>query len=448
MKRFVIAGFGMILLLFACTSDELNNPLDDTLRATLDRTSPTGSFEHYILPDTDAYSSIPQDKDHNPLFREKVELGKMLFFETGLALSPIHEEGKGTYSCASCHIPEAGFMPGRVQGIADGGIGIGTNGENRGKSQHYNEDELDVQGARPLSLLNVAFVDNTSWSGQFGANGVNEGTELYWDNDPVTEVNHFGFHGLESQNIEGLHLHRMVVVKEVLDAYGYTPLFDAAFPDFPPEERYSEITASFAISAYLRTIFTNDAPFQKWLKGDKYAMNDAQKRGARLFFSKAGCYNCHNGTSLNNAEEFHAIGVKDLYQGDGAFNTGATDKSNFGRGGFTGKTDDMFKFKVPQLYNMHASPFYFHGSSKRSLREVVEYFNAAVPENPNVPDERISAYFRPLNLTDAEMDDLVKFLEEGLYDRHVSSKYMPTEILSGNCFPNNDLLSRIELGCE
>ncbi|MCR9287177.1 MAG: c-type cytochrome [Bacteroidetes bacterium] len=446
MKRYVIAALGMILLLFACTSDELSNPLDDTLKATLDRTSPTGSLDGYILPDNDAYSSIPQDPQ-NPLFKEKVELGKMLFFETGLALSPIHEEGKGTYSCASCHIPSAGFMPGRVQGIADGGIGIGDHGENRGKSEHYKENELDVQGARPLSLLNVAFVENTSWSGQFGSNGANEGTELYWDNDPATEVNHYGFFGLESQNIEGLILHRMVVRKEVLDAYGYTPLFDSAFPDFPEEERYSEITASFAISAYLRTLFTTEAPFQKWLKGDKYAMNDAQKRGARLFFSKAGCYNCHNGPSLNNSENFYALGVKDLYQGEGAFNTDETDKRNFGRGGFTGQAEDMFKFKVPQLYNMHASPFYFHGSSKRSLKEVVEYFNTGIPENPNVPQENIAAFFRPLNLTDEEIDDLVKFLAEGLYDRNVD-RYAPEEVLSGNCFPNNDLLSRIESGCE
>lgn len=446
MKRFVTTAFGLALLFFACTSDELNNPLDDTLLAALERTSPTGSHEWYILPESDDYASIPQDP-HNPLFKEKVELGKMLFFETGLALNPIHEQGKGTYSCASCHIPEKGFMPGRVQGIADGGVGFGSGGENRGKSEHYNENELDVQGARALNLLNVAFVKNTFWNGQFGANGVNVGTELYWDNDPNTEVNHLGFFGLESQNIEGFDLHRMVTNKEVFDAYGYTPMFDAAFPEFPEEERYSKITASFAISAYLRTLFTNEAPFQKWLKGDKEAMTDAQKRGAKLFFGKAGCYNCHNGPSLNNPDKFYAIGVNDLYQCEGAFNTDETDKRNFGRGGFTGQPEDMFKFKVPQLYNMHASPFYFHGSSKRSLREVVEYFNEAIPENPNVPKENIAPFFRPLYLTEDEIDDLVKFLEGGLYDHNIS-RYVPNAVLSGNCFPNNDLLSRIEIGCE
>lgn len=446
MKRFVTIGFGLVLTVFACTSGELNNPLDDTLKGVLDRTSPTGSYEGYILPQSDAFSSIPQDP-HNVLFKEKVELGKMLFYETGLALAPIHEQGKGTYSCASCHVPSSGFMPGRVQGIADGGIGFGDEGENRGKSEHYNEHELDVQGARPLNLLNVAFVKNTSWSGQFGANGPNEGTEEYWDNDPATHINYEGYFGLESQNIEGLALHRMVVNKEILDAYGYTEMFDEAFPDLDEEERYSDVGASFAISAYLRTLFTDEAPFQKWLKGDEFAMTEQQKHGAKLFFSKAGCYNCHNGPALNNADEFHAIGVNDLYQCGEAFNTDETDKRNFGRGGFTLQPEDMFKFKVPQLYNMHASPFYFHGSSKRSLREVVEYFNEAIPENPNVPEEQISAYFRPLYLSEKEIDDLVEFLEEALYDKNVT-RYVPDAVLSGNCFPNNDLLSRIELGCE
>jgi len=32
---------------------------------------------------------------------------------------------------------------------------------------------LDVQGVRPLSVLNVAYVENTTWNGRFGGGGVN-----------------------------------------------------------------------------------------------------------------------------------------------------------------------------------------------------------------------------------------------------------------------------------
>ena len=96
---------------------------------------------------------------------------------------------------------------------------------------------------------------------------------------------------------------------------------------------------------------------------------------------------------------------------------------------------------------MKDSPFYFHGSSHHSLRAVVEYFNKGIPDNPNVPKENISPYFHPLNLTDQEMDDLVQFLSHGLYDPNLE-RFMPEEVLSGNCFPNNDPLSRAHLGCE
>ena len=433
---------GVAVMAASCSSDELPNPLDIQLENRLRQISSAGDIRDFILPESDDLQAIPQGVG-NPLTPEKIELGKLLFYETGLAEDAIYEEGKGTYSCSSCHLPTAGFMPGRIQGIADGGVGFGQNGESRSRMNNYEESEMDVQGARPLSLLNVAFVTNTSWSGKFGANYVNENTEEFWKED--AEVNHLGLDGLEAQNIEGTKVHRMRLTKGWLDTLGYLPMFDAAFPDFPESERYNRLTASFAISAYLRTLFPNQAPFQRWLKGEDDAMDDSQKRGAMLFFSKAGCYRCHQGGALNSVE-FHAIGVLDLYE-TGGFNTGPDDIRNFGRGGFTGLQEDMFKFKVPSIYNMKDSPFYFHGSSHHSLHSVVEYFNEGIPDNTDVPEENISPYFHPLNLSEKEVDDLAHFLAHGLYDSNLE-RYVPEEILSGNCFPNNDPLSRAHLGCE
>ena len=107
----------------------------------------------------------------------------------------------------------------------------------------------------------------------------------------------------------------------------------------------------------------------------------------------------------------------------------------------------MFKFKVPQVYNTKDMPFYFHGSSKTDLREVVEYFNAGIPENDRVPAANISDFFHPLNLTDTEVNELTEFLAEGLYDANLS-RYVPESVLSGNCFPNNDPQSQADMGCE
>ena len=106
-------------------------------------------------------------------------------------------------------------------------------------------------------------------------------------------------------------------------------------------------------------------------------MTDQEKRGALLFFSKGRCSNCHNGPSLSKME-FHALGMKDLIDcPEETFKTPADDPAYLGRGGFTGEEADMYKFKVPQLYNLVDSPFFGHGSSMRSVKEVIEYKNNA-----------------------------------------------------------------------
>ena len=175
-------------------------------------------------------------------------------------------------------------------------------------------------------------------------------------------------------------------------------------------------------------------------------MTEQQKHGAVLFHSKAGCYRCHKGPALN-AMEFHALGVRDLYENPAAFATDENDKRNLGRGGFTGREEDMYKFKVPQIYNMKDSPFYFHGSSKRSLWGLVEYFNNGIAENPTVPEEQVSPFFHPLNMSTTEIAALVAFLEDGLRDPNLD-RYVPEAVLSGNCFPNNDSSSQEDLGCN
>ncbi len=446
MKRIGTTLIAIAFLLSACTVDETINPLDGELVRTLERLSPTGTVDHFILPQADDYTAIPQDPA-NPLTADKVFLGRMLFYETALARDAAKAAGVGTYSCSTCHIPEAGFMPGRSQGIADGGIGFGFNGESRTKVNVYDETEMDVQGARALSLLNVAFVENTTWSGKFGSRGNNAEFEaIFGVTDPMTEINHLGLKGLETQNLEGFKLHRMSLDEYILDTLGYRKYFDAAFPEMEEEERYGDLGLSFAVSAYLRTLLTTEAPFQKWMKGDYNAMTEVEKSGAILFYGKAGCYRCHIGPALN-ANEFYALGVKDLYQSYGNFNTGPDDIRNLGRGGFTGREEDMFEFKVPGIYNMGDSRFYFHGSSHYSLRSVVEYFNEGLPENPNVPPGQIAPHLQPLDLNEGEIRDLVQFLETGLRDPDLL-RYVPEQTLSGNCFPNNDSQSRQDMGCQ
>lgn len=104
------------------------------------------------------------------------------------------------------------------------------------------------------------------------------------------------------------------------------------------------------------------------------------------------------------------MGVKDLFE-NGGLKTDINDLRNKGRGGFTNKAEDFYKFRVPQLYNLGDGGPYFHGSSKQTLKEVVEYFNDAVPENGRVPASQLSPFFKPLNLSEVEKEQLVAFLK-------------------------------------
>ena len=437
---------GLIVVLNACTKDRMPTlvELDNQLENSIQGKSHNGTLDFYVLPNENDLHLIPQDPK-NPLTPQKVELGKLMFHDTGLGQDPMKEAGRGTYSCASCHVSEAGFRPGNFQGIADGGVNFGIGGEDRVKNTLYSDDELDVQSARPLSMVNVAYVSNTFWNGQFGGGNVNEGTEDVWDLRDDTELNHLGFEGIETQNMDGLIAHRITINKELLDEYGYTFLFDQVFADVPVEERYTITTASLAFSAYIRTILANRAPFQDWLKGDREALGYEEKKGAILFFEKAQCIQCHYNQNLGSSE-FHALGVTDMDQIP-SYNTSPDDRRNLGRGGFTLQPEDNYRFKVPGIYNLQGANFYFHGASKTSIRDLVEYKNAAQSENSRVPQDLISSKFKPIGLTEEEKNHLIAFLENGLQDPDLK-RYVPTSVLSGNCFPNADEASQLDLGCN
>ncbi|MBK8700239.1 MAG: hypothetical protein IPN29_12200 [Saprospiraceae bacterium] len=245
-------------------------------------------------------------------------------------------EQSETYSCSICHIPEKSFTPGRFQGIADGGMGFGHLGEGRLKNSSYESSQVDAQGARPLPTINHACVRNALWSGAFGSFAMNTDTREIWGKaDPLTDINLKNLEGLEANNHRALIVHRQEIKKELLDYLGYSMMFDEAFPEIDPKERYTLQTGANAIAAYFRTIFTNQAPFQLWLKGNKDAMTEQQKRGAELFFGKAGCVNCHNSASLNG-QRFAAVGVKDL------------DMNGY----------EVFK---PMMAGLRVVPFYFKG---------------------------------------------------------------------------------------
>ena len=401
----------------------------------------------YRMPDSNHFDSIPQDPQ-NPLTADKVALGQLLFHESRLGINNLSLLGLQTYSCATCHHAEAGFQSGLAQGIGEGGIGFGNYGEGRITNPLYDAGLIDVGNIRTPSAMNTAYSEVMMWNGQFGATGPNATTQSSWTSGTPKYNNYLGYQGLETTGLAAEARHRLAPDTAWLASVPeYKNLFDLAFPDLPDTARITNLTVSLALAAYQRTLLPNQSPFQLWLRGNNKAMNKDETDGKTLFFGKAKCATCHNSPGLS-AATFYALGMDDLTNGiNGVFNVAPNAVEHKGRGGFTNKGKDMYKFKTPQLYNLKDVKFLGHGSSFTSVSDLIHYINNAIPQNSNVPLSQLAKQFQPLNLTEDEMSKLVKFVEDALYDPNLV-RYVPASLPSGDCIPNNDLKSKLERGCN
>jgi cytochrome c peroxidase len=475
----------LLLLLVGCSDRDAPNPLDplgdadnrfeipldpegdehalnQALRRLLQSKSQGQGLSFYMLPDmrppgfaatTDLdFTALPADPN-NALNFGKFVAGMYLFLETGLAVDNVRPEGSETYSCGSCHPIQASFYSNTAQGIGEGGSGFGVAGEGRIVNPAYDyvgENVPDITDIRVPTVVNSAYQEVVMWDGKFGSTGPNVGTEAQWTPGTPLEANNLGMQGLESQAFAAISVHRFSedgILGDFPTLGQYVGQFFQAFGT----ATFNRLNIAKAIAGFERTIVTSEAPFQKWLRGHNDAMTYEEKRGAMLFFGKAGCNTCHTGPALNSMT-FHAMGFNDL---DGSWNAGAVDLTRFGgtiapnvrrgRGGFTGVSADDYKFKTPQLYNLKQNTFFGHGSSFSTVREVIEYKNVGTKQNPLVPDIQIAAEFKPLGLSEQDITFLSAFIEDALFDPTLAARYTPNLMPSNNCFPNQDAQSLIDL---
>jgi hypothetical protein len=215
-----------------------------------------------------------------------------------------------------------------------------------------------------------------------------------------------------------------------------------------------------AQATFLRTVVTRNTPFDRFLAGDNDALTPAQRRGASLFFTPAaggtggaGCFSCHSGPMLNKQpndpdvtgigafveENFFNIGIGDHpVQALNALARGHLHPTKLGADGFpyhaedigrqeiTHDTNDAFKFRALTLRQLKDGRNFFHNASFIQVRDVVEYFNAGVPQDPTAgaaatlsarfTNPRGPGYPRGLGLAEQQVDDLTDFLENALYD--------------------------------
>jgi len=208
----------------------------------------------------------------------------------------------------------------------------------------------------------------------------------------------------------------------------------------------NNLTILRATATFMRTIVTRNTPFDRFLAGENGALTIGQRRGAKLFFTSAidggaGCFSCHSGPMLNKqvndpdvagAGQFVEENFFNLGLGDHplqALNKVARNDPNFrddGRREVTARDSDAFKFRVQTLRQLKDGKFFFHNGSFTRVKDVVQYFNRGIPQDPvagatvtlapQFTNPRGPGSPRGLGLTEGDVNDLTDFLENALYD--------------------------------
>jgi cytochrome c peroxidase len=140
----------------------------------------------------------------------------------------------------------------------------------------------------------------------------------------------------------------------------------------------SWINIKEAISAFISSIYSGNAAYDHFLKGDSAALTAAQKRGLQLFFSaELKCASCHGGFNFSTPSVTNEKGDTVYYFNTGLYNVdgkGAYPAYDEGLYQFTKNKADMGKFRVPSLRNLVFTAPYFHDGSAASLTEVIDSY--------------------------------------------------------------------------
>jgi cytochrome c peroxidase len=282
---------------------------------------------------------------NNPLTPAKIALGEQLFFERALSVD-------GTVNCATCHKPDH-FFSDETPRSAGVGAQLGTR--------------------NAVSVLNAAYASYLLWDGR----SLSLEDQVRY---PVT-------HPREMNNTQEK------VVKALSANPVYPPLFKEAFGD----ETIAWDRITKAIASFERTLVAGNAPFDRYMAGDRAAIPEAAVRGFARFSGSAGCTHCHKYDKANpffSDFEFHNTGV------------GWSQSPDLGRYELSKAREDKGAFRTPMLRNVAKTAPYMHDGSLTTLSQVIDHYARGGDKNPFL-DEHIT----PLTLTEADKADLIAFLE-------------------------------------
>ena len=295
--------------------------------------------------------SFPSD---NPWSQAKQALGHALFFDGRLS-------GTGQMSCASCHDSQLGWTDGRTTSFGHGAKALARNAP---------------------SILNAAFQEHFFWDGR-AASLEDQALAVF-------------------ENGQEMATSGADVVQKLASSSGYRKMFLAAFGDEEP----SLARALAAIATFERVQASDgSSAFDRFVKGDHDALDDAALRGLHLFRTKARCANCHNGPMFSD-QRFHNVGLS--YYG--------RKFEDLGRYHVTKQATDVGAFKTPSLRNLARTAPYMH-NGLFDLPGIVNMYSAGMPTLQAKAEQAKDALFptksallQKLDLTADEKVDLLAFL--------------------------------------
>jgi cytochrome c peroxidase len=190
----------------------------------------------------------------NPQTPEKIELGKLLFFDP-------HLSGNNAIACATCHDASKGLSDGQPRSI-------GAMGE---------------LSRNAMTVWNVAYMDSLHSDG--------------------------GRASLEDQAAKAIPAMAMAqpvpaLVDELNAVPEYRDRFQKVFGD-----GVTLTNIARAVASYERSLVTYRSTFDRFRAGDSQALSAPAKEGMDLFFDgRAGCSSCHT-EPLFTDNRWHVLGV-------------------------------------------------------------------------------------------------------------------------------------------
>lgn len=414
--------FACMLFFAGCGGDSSHGSLDEQLQSSI------------------LAAGIEALDPGSPADPAKVDLGRALMFDKVLS-------GNRDISCATCHHPLHATGDALSVSIGTGGSGLGplrVLGEgrsfiprnapevfNRGASEwHTMFWDLRVAGnsevgfSTPAGASLPGGLENVlAAQAMFPVTSRDEMRGAVGDVDVSGEPNELAVIADDDLPAiwQGL-MNRLLAIPEYVD------LFAAAFPDVPRGALGFQHAAN-AIAAFEADFWSfTDSPWDRYLRGDRQALTQAAKRGALLFLGDAGCVGCHSGSLLTD-QECHGLAVPQVGPGKGA-----EAPLDFGRGRETGRAEDDYTFRTPPLRNVALTGPWMHDGAYVTLeaavrhhldpaRSLEEYDSTQLAEelrdtfqaDAATIDAMLAnldpAVATPIELTDAEVSDLLAFLE-------------------------------------